>query len=52
MAQQTLQEIKDLAERMWEGCDGCDETDKQMWISGFVKGFLISKSEQYGTDRT
>ncbi|MFN5425433.1 MAG: hypothetical protein ACK5A2_08650 [Bacteroidota bacterium] len=42
MAQQTLQEIKDLAERMWEGGD---ETDKQMWISGFVTGFLIGKSE-------
>jgi len=45
MAQLTLQEIKDLAERMWEGCHGCDETDKQMWINGFVTGYLLSKSE-------
>ena len=45
MAQLTLQEIKDLAERMWEGCHGCDETDKQMWINGFVMGYLTAKSE-------
>lgn len=45
MIQLTLEEIKQLAERMWEGCDGCDETDKQMWINGFVKGFLICQSE-------
>lgn len=45
MAQLTLQEIRQLAERMWEGCHGCDETDKQMWINGFVTGYLLSKSE-------
>jgi hypothetical protein len=43
--QQTLQDIRQLAERMWEGCHGCDETDKQMWINGFVNGYLIAKSE-------
>ena len=45
MVQLTLDEIKQLAERMWEGCHGCDETDKQMWINGFVNGYLIAKSE-------
>ena len=45
MAQLTLDEIRQLAERMWEGCHGCDENDKQMWINGFVTGYLISKSE-------
>lgn len=45
MAQLTLQEIKDLAESMWEGCDGCDETDKQMWINGFVTGYLNAQTE-------
>lgn len=45
MEQKTLQEIRQLAERMWEGCHGCDENDKQMWINGFVTGYLISKSE-------
>lgn len=44
-AQLTLQEIRQLAERQWEGCHGCDETDKQMWINGFVTGYLFSKSE-------
>lgn len=42
---QTLEEIKQIAESMWEGCHGCDETDKQMWINGFVTGYLTSKSE-------
>ena len=45
MAQQELQEITELAESMWEGCHHCDETDKQMWINGFVTGYLTSKSE-------
>jgi len=45
MAQQTLQEIRQLAERMWEGCDVCDETDKQMWINGFITGYITSKTE-------
>ena len=45
MEQLTLQEIKELAEKMWEGCHGCDETDKQMWINEFVTGYLLSKSE-------
>lgn len=52
VAQLTLQEIKDLTERikilaesMWEGCDGCDETDKQMWINGFITGYLTAKTE-------
>jgi len=39
---QTLQKIRELAESMWEGCHGCDETDKQMWINGFVTGYLMS----------
>ena len=45
MVQLTLQEIKDLAERMWEGCNGCDETDKQMWINGFITGYITAKTE-------
>ena len=40
-----LQEIRELAERMWEGCHGCDENDKQMWINGFVTGYLMSKTD-------
>lgn len=45
MAQQELKQITELAERMWEGCHHCDENDKQMWINGFVTGYLASKSE-------
>jgi hypothetical protein len=39
----TIQEIRELAESMWEGCHGCDETDRQMWINGFVTGYLTSR---------
>lgn len=49
---QTLQEIRELAESMWEGCHGCDETDKQMWINGFVTGYLTSKTEQTMAQQT
>ena len=52
MAQLTLQEIKDLTERIkilaeirWEGCHHCTEEDKQMWINGFVTGYITSKTE-------
>jgi hypothetical protein len=45
MAQQTLEEIKQLAERMWEGCHGCDETDKQMWTNGYITGALSNQIE-------
>lgn len=38
-----LDEIRQLAEKAWEGCHGCDENDKQMWINGFVTGYLNSK---------
>ena len=49
---QTLQEIRELAESMWEGCHGCDETDKHMWINGFVTGYLTSKTEQTMAQQT
>ncbi len=45
IGKQTLQDIRRLAERMWEGCHGCDETDKQMWINGFITGYITSKTE-------
>lgn len=45
MAQLTLQDIRRLAESLWEGCHGCDETDKQMWINGFVTGYITAKTE-------
>jgi hypothetical protein len=36
----TIKELKQVAEQSWEGCDGCTEQDKQIWISGFVSGVL------------
>ena len=42
----TLEEIRQLAERMWEGCHGCGYVyDKQMWINGFVTGYLMAKTD-------
>jgi len=29
------EEIKQLAENYWEGCDGCDANDKYFFIKGF-----------------
>ena len=31
----TKEEIKQLAENCWEGCDGCDANDKYFFIKGF-----------------
>ena len=42
MTQQTLEQITELAKSMWEGCHHCDETDEQMWINGYVHGYLTS----------
>lgn len=36
----TLEEIRKLAEKTWEGCHHCDRHDKAMWINGFICGFL------------
>jgi hypothetical protein len=36
----TIKELEQIAEQSWEGCDGCTEQDKQIWISGFVTGVL------------
>jgi len=42
----TLKEIQQLAETQWEGCDGCDENDKQMWINGFTFGYLNAQTDK------
>jgi hypothetical protein len=41
----TIDEIRTLAEKAWTPCDGCDEYDKQMWINGFVTGYLNGRLE-------
>jgi hypothetical protein len=33
----TQDELKRVAEESWESCDGCTETDKHMWINGFIR---------------
>ena len=43
MAELTLQGLQQLAEEMWEGCHGGDDTDKYMWTVGFVNGYLHAK---------
>ena len=40
MTQLTLEQIKILADEMWEGCHGCDDMDKYMWTGGFVAGAI------------
>jgi hypothetical protein len=39
----TRQEIEQLAETQWEGCHGCDESDKYFWINGFIHGYLNAR---------
>jgi len=39
----TLKELEELAKTQWEGCQGCDESDKYFWINGFVMGYLNAR---------
>jgi hypothetical protein len=39
----TREEIEQLAEKQWEGCHGCDESDKQFWINGFMFGYIYAR---------
>jgi hypothetical protein len=41
----TTDEIKELAEKRWEGCHHCDENDKYFWMNGFVMGYLEARIE-------
>jgi hypothetical protein len=41
----TIEEIKNMAEQSWEGCHHCDEHDKQMWINGFITGYLNGQED-------
>jgi hypothetical protein len=41
----TLQELTQLAEESWEGCDGCDENDKYFFINGFRVGYNRAKPD-------
>lgn len=37
--------LKRLANDSWEGCHGCDESDKNFWINGFIHGYKTAKSK-------
>ena len=39
------EELKKKAEASWEGCHGCNESDKDMWINGYIKGALANQIE-------
>jgi len=31
-----------LADELYEGCDGCTETEEKMWKDGFVRGYYTT----------
>ncbi len=39
------QRIERLALNAYEGCDGCTEFDKKMWVDGFVLGYITKQIE-------
>ena len=45
MTKAELEHITKLAEKQWEGCHGCDESDKNFWMNGFMTGYLTAKVE-------
>jgi hypothetical protein len=47
-----LKKIYELAEQTWEGCDGCDENDKNFWMNGFQTGYNMKSAEQLPIELT
>ena len=41
----TIEEIRRQAEKEWTPCHHCDETDEQMWINGFITGYLNGQED-------
>ena len=39
-------DVKKLAEQSWEGCDGCDENDKNFFINGFRTGYYRATPDE------
>lgn len=46
MIDDTLTDAVKLAEELWEGCDGCNDVDKNFWMNGFVKGYIHASSNK------
>jgi hypothetical protein len=42
----TLEKLRRLAEETWQGCHHCDENDRQMWINGFIIGYLTGGHDE------
>ena len=36
--------VRAEAEKAWEGCDGCNDIDKAMWINGYIRGALSNQT--------
>ena len=36
--------VRAEAEKAWEGCDGCNDSDKAMWINGYIRGALSNQT--------
>ena len=32
------------ANAAWEGCDGCDENDKNFWTNGYITGYRHNRA--------
>ena len=43
--QSKVEELKKKAEASWEGCHGCNESDRDMWINGYIRGALANQIE-------
>ncbi len=35
-----ISELQGMAEQAWEGCDGCTEQDKDIWLKGYIAGAM------------
>ena len=47
-----LEQLKQLAEEYWEGCDGCTEQDKYFWTKGYQAGYNRATPTEISDDRT
>jgi hypothetical protein len=36
-------QLRQLAEKAWEGCHGCDENDRNFWVNGYMIGYLNAR---------
>ena len=46
MNEDAKDDIIQLAKESWEGCQGCDENDRNFWINGFTHGYIRAKEEE------